>query len=115
MDVQRWDSEPVEQLSPQIGRQLIHTETMTLARLFLQKGTLVPMHEHVSEQIATVVEGRLRFGVEGREYVVSAGETIALPSNVPHEAEALEDSVVFDVFSPPRDDWRRGDDAYLRR
>jgi quercetin dioxygenase-like cupin family protein len=56
----------------------------------------------------------MRFDVDGQEYVVSAGETIALPSNVPHDAEALEDSVVFDVFAPPREDWRRGEDAYLR-
>jgi quercetin dioxygenase-like cupin family protein len=115
MDVQRWQAEPVEQLNPKIGRQMIHTETMTLARLTLKQGAVVPEHEHVNEQIATVVEGRLRFGIGGEDYVVSAGESIALPANVPHEAEALEDSVVFDAFSPPRDDWRRGDDAYLRR
>ena len=115
MDVQRWHEEPVEQMSPKIGRQLIHTETMTLARVILRQGAVVPRHEHPNEQIATVVEGRMRFGVDGQDYVVSAGESIALLSNVPHDAEALEDSVVFDVFSPPREDWQRGDDAYLRR
>jgi quercetin dioxygenase-like cupin family protein len=115
MEVQRWHAEPVEQLNPKIGRQMIHTETMTLARVILQRGAVVPEHEHPNEQIATVVEGRLRFGVDGQEHVVSAGESIALPANVPHDAEALEDSVVFDAFSPPREDWRRGDDAYLRR
>ena len=112
--MQRWSEEPVEQLSPTIGRQLIHTETMTLARIVLREGALVPRHEHENEQIATVLEGRLRFVVGDEERVVVAGETVPLPANVPHEVEALEDSVVLDVFSPAREDWRRGEDAYLR-
>lgn len=115
MDVQRWSEEPVEQLSSTIGRQMIHTESMTLARVQLKRGALVPMHEHVNEQIATVLEGRVRFVVAGEEQVVVAGESVPLPASVPHAVEALEDSVVLDVFSPARDDWRRGDDAYLRR
>ena len=115
-DVKRWRDEPVEQMNPLLGRQLVHTETMTVARLILGKGVDVPMHEHANEQVANVLEGRLRFVVgDGDEYVVAAGESIVLPPNVPHSAEALEDSIVLDVFSPPREDWRRGDDAYLRR
>jgi quercetin dioxygenase-like cupin family protein len=114
MDVQRWSEEPVEQLSPTIDRQVINTETMTLARVVLRQGALVPVHEHENEQIATVLEGRLRFVVAGEEHVVAAGETVALPSRVPHGVEALEDSVVLDVFSPVREDWLRGEDAYLR-
>jgi quercetin dioxygenase-like cupin family protein len=56
----------------------------------------------------------LRFVVGENEVVLGAGESIALPAHVPHEVEALEDSLVIDVFSPVRDDWVRGDDAYLR-
>ena len=115
MHVLRWSDEPVEQLSPKIGRQMIHTETMTLARVLLAHGALVPRHEHENEQIATVLEGRLRFVVGDEERIVSAGESVPLAANVPHEVEALEDSVVLDVFSPAREDWRRGEDAYLRR
>lgn len=115
MQVLRWSDEPVEQLSPTIGRQMIHTESMTLARVLLAQGAVVPVHEHENEQIATVLEGRLRFLVGDEERIVVAGETVPLAANVPHEVEALEDSVVLDVFSPARDDWRRGEDAYLRR
>ena len=109
-----WAAEPVEELSPAIGRQLVHTETMTIARITLRSGALVPSHEHPHEQVATVLEGRLRFVVGDEEQVVSAGESVFVPSGVPHEVEALEDSLVLDVFSPVRDDWVRGDDAYLR-
>ena len=115
MDVLTWSEAPIEWMSETLGRQLIHTETMTLARVTLRKGAHVPMHGHENEQIANVLEGRVRFvvGVEERE--VGAGETVPLPAHVPHEVEALEDSLVLDVFSPVREDWRRGDDAYLRR
>ena len=114
MQIQQWHEEPVDQLQPLIGRQMIHTETMTLARIILGKGAVVPSHEHENEQIATVLEGRLRFVVGGEEREVVAGESVAVPANVPHEVEALEDSIVLDAFSPVREDWLRGDDAYLR-
>ncbi|HVN60722.1 MAG TPA: cupin domain-containing protein [Gaiellaceae bacterium] len=114
MQIQRWHEEPVDQLNPSIGRQMIHTETMTLARIILARGAVVPSHQHENEQIATVLEGRLRFTVDGEDQEVVAGESIPLPANVPHEVEALEDSVVLDVFSPVREDWVRGEDAYLR-
>jgi quercetin dioxygenase-like cupin family protein len=114
MDVRDWGSEPVEWLSETIGRQLIHTETMTLARVTLRQGAVVPVHAHPNEQLATVLEGRVRFVVDGEERVVEAGTTVPLAANVPHEVEALADSVLLDAFSPVREDWIRGEDAYLR-
>jgi quercetin dioxygenase-like cupin family protein len=114
MKVRRWAAEPVEHLSEHIGRQALHTETMTIARLHLAAGAVVPRHQHPNEQVVNVIEGRLRFLVAGEELELGAGETVALPANVPHEVEALEDSIVIDAFSPVRDDWLRGDDAYLR-
>ena len=114
MPVQRWLEQPVEELTPSIGRQLVHTETMTIARIHLRAGAVVPGHAHPHEQVATVLEGSLRFVVGDEEHVVSAGESMIVPGGVPHEVEALADSLVLDVFSPVRDDWVRGDDAYLR-
>lgn len=94
---------------------MAHTETMTVARILLAAGALVPRHEHPNEQITNVVEGRLRFVIGDEERVVGAGATVLIPANVPHEVEALVDSVALDVFAPVREDWVRGDDAYLRR
>jgi quercetin dioxygenase-like cupin family protein len=114
VDVVRWDAEPVEQLSSTIGRQVVHTERMTVARVLLAEGARVPEHRHEHEQVATLLEGRLRFVVDGEEREIGPGESVVLPANVPHLVEALEDSVVLDLFAPVRDDWVRGDDAYLR-
>jgi len=114
MHVERWHEGPVEELSPTIGRQVVHTQTMTVARISLAGGARVPRHEHPHEQAANVLAGRLRFTVGDDQRVVGEGESVFIASGVPHEVEALVDSVVLDVFCPVRDDWVRGDDAYLR-
>ena len=114
MEVKRWRDEPVEELTPLLGRQLLNTETMTIGRILLAAGAVVPSHHHVHEQVANVLEGRVQFVVGDDERVVSAGESVFIPSEVPHSVEALDDSVLLDVFSPRREDWISGDDAYLR-
>lgn len=115
MKLHRWTEIPVENLNPLIDRQALHTDQMTICRLTLKKGALVPRHNHVNEQITTMEKGRLRFVFDDGELVVEAGDSLQIPSNAFHSVEALEDSVALDLFAPVRDDWRRGDDAYLRR
>jgi quercetin dioxygenase-like cupin family protein len=114
----RWEDLPKEMLKPDLGRRLISTERMMLAHVYLDKGCIVPQHSHENEQLTYILEGALRFwlGEDGSEVVdVSAGEVLHLPSNLPHKAEALEDTLDVDVFCPPRQDWLDGSDAYLRR
>ena len=109
-----WSQVPEEQLNPSVSRQVIHTGSMTVARIRLRKGAVVPLHQHVNEQLSMIERGKLRFVVAGEERILSAGEALTIPPNAPHLVEALEDSLATDLFSPPREDWIRGDDAYLR-
>lgn len=110
-----WDRIEKEQLSPVFARQVIHGETMTVARVYLRKGCAVPEHSHHNEQISMMEKGELKFVIAGKEKTLKAGEVLRIPANVPHSAEALEDCVAMDLFSPRREDWIRGDDAYLRK
>jgi quercetin dioxygenase-like cupin family protein len=110
-----WSTVEREQLNPNFARQVIHGDSMTVAKVYLKKGCVVPEHSHPNEQISMMEQGALRFVLGGKEVVVKAGETLRIPANEPHSAEALEDSVATDLFSPPRQDWISGDDAYLRR
>lgn len=110
-----WNQIESEQLNPKVKRKAIHTLNMTIARLEIEKSAVVPEHHHVHEQVAMVEKGALKFFIDGREEIIRAGESLAIPPDVPHSVEALEDTVVVDVFSPSREDWLRGDDAYLRK
>ena len=115
----RWNDLPRERLGPQLEGRYVTAEHLTLAQFFLARGCVIPTHEHESEQFANVIQGKLRFrlGKDGGGEVidVAAGEVLLIPSGVPHAAEALEDSVVFDAFSPTRKDWLAQRDDYLRR
>jgi quercetin dioxygenase-like cupin family protein len=110
-----WNRISPEQLNPQVTRRAIHSGSMTIARLELLKDAVVPEHSHHHEQIATVERGALRFAIDGGELVVRTGESLVIPPHVPHGVVALEDTIVVDVFSPAREDWLAGNDAYLRR
>jgi quercetin dioxygenase-like cupin family protein len=109
-----WSAVPLEQLNDKLFRRVVHTGKLTVARLELRRGAIVPEHRHVNEQFSMIESGSLKFIVDGREVVVRAGEALSLPSMIPHSAEATEDCVAIDVFTPPRQDWISGDDAYLR-
>src|SRR6266581_4482332 len=102
-------------MNPQISRKVIAGERAMVAQVFLAKGSVVPTHHHESEQLTYILEGALKFELEGREVVVRKGEVLLIPSNVPHRAVALEDTIDLDIFSPIRVDWLTNNDAYLRR
>jgi len=114
MQHHKWDSIPLEVLSGVFSRKIITGEKVMLAHVFLKKDGMVPEHQHESEQVSYVLEGALRFHLEGRQVVVRGGEVLVIPSKVPHRIVALEDSLSLDVFSPIRHDWLAKDDAYLR-
>jgi quercetin dioxygenase-like cupin family protein len=114
----RWDRIPEEQLKGSITRRVISGERSMIAHVYLKKGDDVPRHRHENEQLTYILQGTLRlwFGDnDEREITVRAGEVLVIPSNVPHRALALEDTLDVDVFCPPREDWLKGTDAYLRK
>ena len=114
MQCYNWNLLEEEPLNPLLGRKMIHGREITVARIWLRKGAVVPMHSHANEQISMLESGVLRFTICGEERVVGAGEAVVIPPDAPHMVEALEDSLAVDLFSPRREDWIRGDDAYLR-
>ncbi len=109
-----WKDVELERLNSLIDRQLVVGHELMLSRVLLKKGAVVPQHSHPNEQLTYILEGALKFWIEGREIVVSAGEVLTIPRDVPHKAEALEDTVDLDVFYPPRQDWLSKTDSYLR-
>jgi len=110
-----WEKVKKENVNEKLSRRLAWGERAMIAQLFLAKGCLVPTHQHESEQLSMIMQGSLKFELEGREVIVRAGDVLVIPSHVPHSALALEDSLAYDVFSPIRQDWLDGTDTYLRK
>jgi quercetin dioxygenase-like cupin family protein len=109
-----WNTVELEDLNPLLQRQLVVGEDIMVARVLLKKGCIVPLHSHFNEQVTYILEGALKFWIDGKEIVVNAGEVLTIPRNMPHKAEALKDTVDLDVFNPPRADWINKTDQYLR-
>jgi quercetin dioxygenase-like cupin family protein len=109
-----WSTVELEDLNPLLQRQMIVGQDIMVARVLLKKGCVVPLHSHHNEQVTYILEGALKFWIDGREIVVNAGEVLTIPPHMPHKAEALVETIDLDVFTPPRADWLDGRDKYLR-
>jgi quercetin dioxygenase-like cupin family protein len=103
----RWSDRPTDRPIDLLERKRVIGQQAMVSRVFLKKGCDIPTHAHVNEQIAMVMSGKVRFGIgaEGsndrREVIVGAEEVMYLPSNLPHSCYAIEDTLIFDIFSPP--------------
>ncbi len=111
-----WETMPKEPVTDVIDRRLVTGERTMLAHVYLKKGSVVPQHSHDNEQFTYILDGALHFFIgaeEGEEVIVRTGEVLHIPSNVPHKAIALEDTIDLDVFTPIRQDWLDGTDSYF--
>ena len=112
-----WNDMPKERVTNRIDRRIVCGDGTMVAHVYLQKGAIVPAHSHHNEQLTYVLQGRLRFWV-GNDFAqvvdVGEGEILHLPSNVPHKAEALEETLDVDIFNPPRQDWLDHTDDYFK-
>jgi quercetin dioxygenase-like cupin family protein len=103
--VHRWDEIALEKVTEMISRKVISGDRATLTQVYFKRGALVPQHSHEAEQLTYVLQGVLRYLVESDEVVVREGEVLHVPAGTIHQAEALEDTFVLGVFSPPRHGW----------
>lgn len=110
----KWEDVPAERLNDKFVRKLAWDGRIMIGMTLVDKGYVVPLHAHDNEQVTFVESGVWRFTLEGSTLDVGPGEMIFIPANVQHTAEAIETLVAYDVFTPPRQDWIKGEDRYLR-
>ncbi len=113
VQLHRWDEIALEKVTEMISRKVITGEREMLAQIYLKRGCIVPMHSHESEQMTYVLSGAMKFLIDGDETIVREGEVLIIPSWVPHQAEALDDTFEMDMFSPIRQDWIDHTDTYF--
>ena len=114
----RWNDMPKEKVTDLLDRRLVTGDKVMLAHVYLKKGCVVPKHSHENEQVTYILDGALHFFLgedQKEERILRTGDVLHIPSNLPHKAIALEDTLDLDVFSPPRQDWLDGTDHYLRQ
>ncbi len=97
---------PEKEIVPGFYAKFIHTDQMTLALVRIEKGSRLPEHHHVHEQITNVLEGELEMNINGEIKSCKPGTSVEIPSNTPHSAVAKTDCLVMDVFSPVREDYK---------
>lgn len=95
-----------KELVPGITGYYCHGEKMTFGYVELLEGSIVPMHQHVQEQITYIIEGKLDMVIGGKECPLTTGMYYVIHSNVPHSAVAKTFCKVIDAFSPVREDYR---------
>ena len=102
----RWDEIALEKVTEMLSRKVVSGEREQLVQVYIKRGCLVPRHAHDAEQMTYVLQGALKFQIDGGEDVtVREGEVLLIPGGVLHQAEALEDTFELDVFSPTRQEW----------
>src|SRR5580765_118988 len=85
----RWDEIALEKITEMVSRKIVTGARETLAQIYLKRGAIVPQHSHESEQMTYVLQGALKLLVAGEELTLREGEVLHIPSNVPHQVEAL--------------------------
>jgi len=115
MDILTWNSLKEDVMNTLAGRRALHAQNMTVARFRFDKGNKVAMHHHINDQVTMVQSGAVRMTCGDETFELKAGEFVHVPPDVPHGNEALEDTVIIEIFSPRREDWITGDDSYLRQ
>ena len=110
----KWDESPAERVNDKFARKVAWDGKIMIGMTLVERGYVVPLHAHDNEQVTFVESGIWRFSLEKKTVDVGPGEMIFIPANVPHTAEAIATLVAYDIFTPPRQDWIEGRDAYLR-
>lgn len=97
---------PIKELVPGIHGQYIHGEKASFGWVTLKAGTIMPMHHHPHEQITCILDGELEMEIGGVQMILTPGMIQVIPSKTPHSAKVTRDSIVIDVFSPVREEYK---------
>jgi quercetin dioxygenase-like cupin family protein len=106
---------PTFEITRGFTARMFHTEGMTLAYVDVEAGAELPEHAHFHEQVSNILEGEFEFVLGGEKMVLRPGNCLVIPSNVAHSGRALTACRILDVFTPVREDFRKGEVAYAKK
>lgn len=95
-----------EPLGSGVSRKILaRGGNLMMVEVAFEKGGIGAVHSHPHEQISYIHSGSFEFELDGRKEIVRVGDTVYVPTNVPHGVVALEESIIVDIFSPQREDF----------
>ena len=97
---------PSKELMPGYHGKMVHGDQLTWAFWTVEKGAVVPEHQHPHEQSMHVVEGDFEFTLNGETKICKPGDIVHIPSNLPHSGKAITPCKLMDVFSPAREEYK---------
>ena len=99
VSLSRWDEMSLERITEMVSRKVISGARQTLSQFWLKRGALVARHAHDGEQITYVLDGALRYSVDGEDVIVRAGDVLVIPPGAKHQITVLDDSLVISTLS----------------
>jgi quercetin dioxygenase-like cupin family protein len=110
-----WDKMVPEEITELYRRKLALGENIVVARVELKEGAATQPHSHHNEEVIIVLKGSWRFHLPAGDITLQSNNMLAIPPEVQHSSEALEDTVALDICTPVRGDWLTGEDRILHR
>ncbi|MFQ5830027.1 MAG: cupin domain-containing protein [Candidatus Methylomirabilia bacterium] len=107
------DEVPEEQVTPLSRRKIVSGEKEMVVFWKIKAGAHVAAQKHPNEQIFYLISGGAEFRVDGETQMCGPGDTGVIPGGVEHEVRFREDTEMFEVFAPPREDYYAGQDTSL--
>lgn len=98
---------PLQVVNESIKRKIVaHGGDMMIVEVHFLKGAIGTLHEHFHEQVSYCLKGKLEFEVNGEKHIIEGGDSIFMPKDSLHGCVALEDTVLLDIFTPQREDFK---------
>lgn len=76
-----------------------------VTKMNYSQGDYASVHSHPNEQSGYVVSGKYKIMIDGEEFLITIGDSYAIPENIPHSMEVIEAGEIIDVFTPIRKDY----------
>ncbi|WP_458863716.1 cupin domain-containing protein [Acidaminobacterium chupaoyuni] len=73
-----------------ISKTLAQNEHVSLTLFAFAKGEEIGTHDSTGDAMVLVLDGTGLFTVDGKEFIVNAGETLVMPAKKPHAVMAKE-------------------------
>jgi unsaturated pyranuronate lyase len=93
-----------KEYAPGVFGRVVHSDNMTVIYWRIVKGSKLPNHSHINEQLTQLTKGDFELTVDNKKIYPKTNNIVLIPSNAEHSGYAITDCYLTDVFYPVRED-----------